>query len=345
MNEINIKALKSSAGHSAFSSALLDEYLEAEGQRISERAAVFSSSAPSPVLYQLPVRSSSYVRTLDSVLQTRSSAPSGARDKRTKAWRSRRGVRTAPEASVRSPSGQTPVENAACLKSLLSVRRRPAELTPDAGERYRRRRRTLRFNRDAVDGAQSSTVAQKQTELQAQEEQAVSLGQSPTHISAERAGFALSSLLTAQRAEKTQRVGDGVCGKDFCRLGCVCESLNREVRGSTHCRRVQCMFSCGCFRHKILLVRSETSAGSLVAFPIAGPGSDGRPEPALRVSMLWRRRAGERTPPSRSSLPEPPERRDQRSPISCPRAAAQASGQPLLIKELFTDRAFSFYHS
>ncbi|KTF90156.1 hypothetical protein cypCar_00027738, partial [Cyprinus carpio] len=98
------------------------------------------------------------------------------------------------------------------------------------------------------------------------------------------------------RAEKTQRVGDGVCGKDFCRLGCVCESLNREVRGSTHCRRVQCMFSCGCFRHKILLVRSETSAGSLVAFPIAGPGSDGRPEPALRVSMLWRRRAGENDP-------------------------------------------------
>uniref|UniRef100_A0A8C1M4L9 T-box domain-containing protein n=1 Tax=Cyprinus carpio TaxID=7962 RepID=A0A8C1M4L9_CYPCA len=296
MEKFNSKSTAdSSAGHSAFSSALLDEYLEAEGQRISERAAVFSSSAPSPVLYQLPVRSSSYVRTLDSVLQTRSSAPSGARDKRTKAWRSRRGVRTAPEASVRSSSArlrwkrsvsEEPPQRPAASSGAHSRRRR----------RYRRRRRTLRFNRDAVDGAQSSTVAQKQTELQAQEEQAVSLGQSPTHISAERAGFALSSLLTAQRAEKTQRVGDGVCGKDFCRLGCVCESLNREVRGSTHCRRVQCMFSCGCFRHKILLVRSETSAGSLVAFPIAGPGSDGRPEPALRVSMLWRRRAGENDP-------------------------------------------------
>ncbi len=51
---------------------------------------VFTSSAPSPVLYQLPDKSSSYVRTLDSVLETR-----------TKAWRCRRGARTAPEASAR----------------------------------------------------------------------------------------------------------------------------------------------------------------------------------------------------------------------------------------------------
>ncbi|XP_016428507.1 MAX gene-associated protein isoform X2 [Sinocyclocheilus rhinocerous] len=284
----------SSAGHSAFSSVLLDEYLEAEGQRISERAAVFSSSAPSPVLYQLPVKSSSYVRTLDSVLQTRSSAPSGLRDKRTKAWRSRRGVRAAPEA-VRSSSArlrwkrsvsEDPPQRPAASSGAPSRRRR----------RYRRRRRTLRFNRDAVDGAQASAFAQKHSELLAQEEQAVSLGQSPTHISAERAGFALSSLLTAEAVKTKQQVREGVCGKDFCRLGCVCESLSREARGSTHCRRVQCMFSCGCFKHKILLVRSEHSAGSLVAFPVAGPGSDGRPEPALRISSLWRRRAGENDP-------------------------------------------------
>ncbi|XP_026105305.1 MAX gene-associated protein [Carassius auratus] len=279
-----------SAGHSAFSSVLLDEYLEAEAQRISERADVFSSSAPAPVLYQLPVRSTSYVRTLDSVLQTRSCAPPGRRDKRTKAWRSRRGVRAAPEASLRCSStrlrwkrsvSEDPPQRPAASSGAQGRRRR----------RYRRRRRTLRFNRDALDG-----VAQKLTELQAQEEQEVSLGQSHTHISAERADLALSSLLTAERAVQTRRVRDGACAKDFCRLGCVCESLNREVRGSTHCRRVQCMFSCGCFRHRILLVRSEHRPRSLVAFPVSGPGSDGRPEPALRVSVLWRRRAGEHDP-------------------------------------------------
>ncbi|XP_052443013.1 MAX gene-associated protein isoform X2 [Carassius gibelio] len=279
-----------SAGHSAFSSVLLDEYLEAEAQRISERADVFSSSAPAPVLYQLPVRSTSYVKTLDSVLQTRSCAPPGRRDKRTKAWRSRRGVRVAPEASLRCSStrlrwkrsvSEDPPQRPAASSGAQGRRRR----------RYRRRRRTLRFNRDALDG-----VAQKLTELQAQEEQEVSLGQSHTHISAERADLALSSLLTAERAVQTRRVRDGACAKDFCRLGCVCESLNREVRGSTHCRRVQCMFSCGCFRHRILLVRSEHRPRSLVAFPVSGPGSDGRPEPALRVSVLWRRRAGEHDP-------------------------------------------------
>ncbi|KAF4099999.1 MAX gene-associated protein [Onychostoma macrolepis] len=297
MEKFHSKSAADSSGHSAFSSVLLDEYLETEGQRISERAAVFSSSAPSPVLYQLPVKSSSYVRTLDSVLQTRGPAPSGLqRDKRTKAWRCRRGVRTAPEASVRSSSAR--------LRWKRSVSEDLPQQRPAASSgarsrrrgRYRRRRRTLRFNRDAVDGAQSSSSALKRTELLALEEQAVSLGQSPTHVSAERAGFALSSLLTAERALKTRQVREGVCVRDFCRLGCVCGSLNREVRGSAHCRRVQCMFSCGCFKHKIVLVRSERSASSLVAFPVAGPGSDGRPEPALRISSLWRRRAGENDP-------------------------------------------------
>lgn len=141
---------------------------------------MFSSSAPSPVLYQLPVKSSSYVRTLDSVLKTRK------RDKRTKAWRCRRGARTAPEASARLRWKHSVSEDLPQQRPAASRRR----------GRYRRRR--LRFNRDAVNGAQSSSSARKHTELLAQEEQAVSLGQSPAHISAERAGFALSSLLTAE---------------------------------------------------------------------------------------------------------------------------------------------------
>ncbi len=138
---------------------------------------MFTSSAPSPVLYQLPDKSSSYVRTLDSVLETR-----------TKAWRCRRGARAAPEASARlrwkrSVSEDLPQQCPAASGGARSRRR----------GRYRRRRRTLRFNR-----ARSSSSALKHTELLAQEEQAVSLGQSPAHISAERAGFALSALLTAE---------------------------------------------------------------------------------------------------------------------------------------------------
>ncbi|XP_063040497.1 MAX dimerization protein MGA a isoform X5 [Engraulis encrasicolus] len=56
---------------SAFCSDMLDEYLANEGKLIDERAASFSTSSVTPVAYQMPTKSSSYVRTLDSVLKKR----------------------------------------------------------------------------------------------------------------------------------------------------------------------------------------------------------------------------------------------------------------------------------
>lgn len=57
---------------SAFCSDMLDQYLENEGRLIDERASTFSQPvvdlAPPPA-YELPARSSSYVRTLHSVMQ------------------------------------------------------------------------------------------------------------------------------------------------------------------------------------------------------------------------------------------------------------------------------------
>ncbi|XP_018619669.2 MAX dimerization protein MGA a isoform X3 [Scleropages formosus] len=60
---------------SAFCSDMLDEYLANEGKLIDERAASFSQSAVSPVVYQLPTKSTSYVRTLDSVLKKQAYGP------------------------------------------------------------------------------------------------------------------------------------------------------------------------------------------------------------------------------------------------------------------------------
>lgn len=57
---------------SAFCSDMLDEYLESEGKLIDERAASFSQAVVTPVAYQLPTKSTSYVRTLDSVLKKQS---------------------------------------------------------------------------------------------------------------------------------------------------------------------------------------------------------------------------------------------------------------------------------
>ncbi|XP_060735625.1 MAX dimerization protein MGA a isoform X2 [Tachysurus vachellii] len=54
---------------SAFCSDMLDEYLESEGKLIDERAASFSQAVVTPVAYQLPTKSTSYVLTLDSVLK------------------------------------------------------------------------------------------------------------------------------------------------------------------------------------------------------------------------------------------------------------------------------------
>ncbi|KAI5102418.1 MAXprotein-associated protein isoform X2 [Silurus meridionalis] len=54
---------------SAFCSDMLDEYLESEGKLIDERAASFTQAVVTPVAYQLPTKSVSYVRTLDSVLK------------------------------------------------------------------------------------------------------------------------------------------------------------------------------------------------------------------------------------------------------------------------------------
>lgn len=66
---------------SAFCSNRLDEYLESEAQQISERAATFSTNPETSVAYQLPIKSSSYVKTLDSILKERKSIsrfPAGA---------------------------------------------------------------------------------------------------------------------------------------------------------------------------------------------------------------------------------------------------------------------------
>ncbi|XP_077096335.1 uncharacterized protein mgab isoform X2 [Siphateles boraxobius] len=268
---------------SAFSSDMLDEYLASEGQRISDRAAVFSASSPAPVAYQLPVRSQSYVRTLASVLQTRrvfpyTPPPHGVRSS----------SRSASQRSLQEQhQDHDPPVSRVTLGKVRSRRGR------------KRRRLQLRFSRDVVEGSANS-----HTQLLEHEEHAVGHGKDPACITSERASFALRSLLISEPAVtttqlSTRKANDESCAQLFCRLGCVCESLNREIRGSTHCRRVQCMFSCGCFKHKILLIRSQEpmlthSASGLMAFPV-DPESGTRPAPAVPVTRLWRRSVCERS--------------------------------------------------
>lgn len=63
---------------SAFCSDMLDEYLESEGKLIDERAASFSQLPVEPLVYELPTRSTSYVRTLDHVLKKQTADPASS---------------------------------------------------------------------------------------------------------------------------------------------------------------------------------------------------------------------------------------------------------------------------
>eukprot|EP00063_Salmo_salar_P025395 XP_014000230.1 PREDICTED: MAX gene-associated protein-like isoform X2 [Salmo salar] len=60
---------------SAFCSDMLDQYLEREAQRIRACTDVFSHNPLGSVAYQLPVTSTSYVRTQDSILKMRHPPP------------------------------------------------------------------------------------------------------------------------------------------------------------------------------------------------------------------------------------------------------------------------------
>lgn len=52
------------------------------------------------------------------------------------------------------------------------------------------------------------------------------------------------------------------CGWDFCRLGCVCASLQYSKKVPLHCQRPECMFGCACFKRKITkqLITAEDEA-------------------------------------------------------------------------------------
>ncbi|CAJ1074947.1 MAX gene-associated protein-like isoform X4 [Xyrichtys novacula] len=60
---------------SAFCSDMLDQYLESEAKLIDQRADSFSQPQLDPPAYQLPTSSTSYVRTLHSVIQNQTSGP------------------------------------------------------------------------------------------------------------------------------------------------------------------------------------------------------------------------------------------------------------------------------
>lgn len=56
---------------------------------------------------------------------------------------------------------------------------------------------------------------------------------------------------TANELVKSKK-SDEICQKQFCKLGCICESIDNAKYIQTHCQRYGCMFSCTCTNVSIL---------------------------------------------------------------------------------------------
>lgn len=320
---------------SAFCSDMLDEYLENEGKLIDQRADTFSQAPAEPPAYELPARSCSYVRTLDSILRKPTDGspasdlisgfvPPSRRPKPPlreakgpkKGDRKQRVVKQ--NKPVPSPAEPTP----AVLSLPVSCSEQPGPdpvpapvLAP--GRRWRRKSQpslgAAGTGRPAADMAPLESDSEldhvdasgagrppvmtrallKQRDL---EDGVMWEGRPRTCVTEERAAIALTSLFTLKvRRDVHFLLTDGhsdlrcanvlpgslqgfvsdnptapiqlprrrapPCLNDFCRLGCVCSSLDRSSRIS-HCGRTRCMFGCSCLKQKVVLLKNLDGSDS-----------------------------------------------------------------------------------
>uniref|UniRef100_A0A8C2VYY4 MAX gene-associated protein n=1 Tax=Chinchilla lanigera TaxID=34839 RepID=A0A8C2VYY4_CHILA len=271
---------------SAFCSDKLDEYLENEG-KLMETSLGFSSNAPtSPVVYQLPTKSTSYVRTLDSVLKKQStispstsyslkphSVPTASRKAkpqnrqttlsgRTKS--SYKSILPYPVSPKQKNTHVMPGDKITKNSSSTVSDNQVNNVVPTLDENVFPKQISLRQNQQQQQqqqGTRPPGLSKSQVKLMDLEDCALWEGKPRTYITEERADVSLTTLLTAQASLKTKPIHTIIrkrappCNNDFCRLGCVCSSLALEKRQPAHCRRPDCMFGCTCLKRKVVLVK------------------------------------------------------------------------------------------
>ncbi|XP_017203602.2 MAX gene-associated protein isoform X18 [Oryctolagus cuniculus] len=273
---------------SAFCSDKLDEYLENEG-KLMETSMGFSANAPtSPVVYQLPTKSTSYVRTLDSVLKKQSiispstsyslkphSVPPASRKAKSQSKQASFSGRTKssyksilpyPVSPRQKHSHMIPGDKVAKnCSSTVSENQVNNFVGPTSDENGFPKQLSLRQAQQQQQQQQQGTrppgLSKSQVKLMDLEDCALWEGKPRTYITEERADVSLTTLLTAQASLKTKPIHTIIrkrappCNNDFCRLGCVCSSLALEKRQPAHCRRPDCMFGCTCLKRKVVLVK------------------------------------------------------------------------------------------
>ncbi|EDL27977.1 MAX gene associated [Mus musculus] len=272
---------------SAFCSDKLDEYLENEG-KLMETNIGFSSNAPtSPVVYQLPTKSTSYVRTLDSVLKKQCTiSPSTSHSvkpqsvttasRKTKAQNKQTALSGRTKSSYKSilPYPVSPKQKNSHVSQGDKITKNSLSSTsdnqvtnlvvPSVDENAFPKQISLRQAQQQhlqQQGTRPPGLSKSQVKLMDLEDCALWEGKPRTYITEERADVSLTTLLTAQASLKTKPIHTIIrkrappCNNDFCRLGCVCSSLALEKRQPAHCRRPDCMFGCTCLKRKVVLVK------------------------------------------------------------------------------------------
>ncbi|CAJ1077414.1 MAX gene-associated protein [Xyrichtys novacula] len=233
---------------SAFCSDMLDEYLESEAQYISERAAAFSTNPEGSVSYQLPAVSSSYVKTLDSILKHRNvtSKPSG-------------------ESSRPCPLSHKAVDSFGLSSEAFPFQEWQSASTPElagAITKKSRRKRAAIFEQNEEMTVRPPGITKSLGNLMQLERR----GPRKTLLDPDRVSVALSAVLTEQmHPSQLSKATEFLkyeperpeCNQVFCRLGCVCASLHQLNRGPVHCRQSGCMFGCICIKSKMTAEESE----------------------------------------------------------------------------------------
>ncbi|XP_032085167.1 MAX gene-associated protein isoform X2 [Thamnophis elegans] len=272
---------------SAFCSDKLDEYLENEGKLMETSIGFSPSTSSSPVVYQLPTKSTSYVRTLDSVLKKQSTAsslnsytskplglPSVSKKKKEKMKSKKQAVSKGKEKSP--PKGTIGFSVAKKDKHKLileekvsksraidqTITEKDASMMSGTEGNLQSKQTTVRQVQQQQ-GSRLSTLSKTQLKLLDLEDCALWDGKPRTYITEERAELSLTILLTAQASLKNKPIHKIIkkkapaCNNDFCRLGCICSSLAVEKRQPTHCRKPDCMFGCTCLKRKVVLVKQK----------------------------------------------------------------------------------------
>ncbi|XP_028294150.1 MAX dimerization protein MGA a isoform X2 [Gouania willdenowi] len=271
---------------SAFCSDMLDEYLENEGKLLEQQVCSFSQAEENPPLY-----SCSYAPTPSPASQIISAfvPPSkrprvpevkrrGRKPRQPRAEQSpphtghrrrRRKRSEAPPLTDPPSNDMAPLESDSELGPISETEGLRDDLAPLNSPPPSNDLAPLESDSELAPPLPEAPPPRPRVVLRQRDLENAALwdGHARTAITEGRASVALTSLFTLKgfvcedplAPVQMECRRPPPCLNDFCRLGCVCDSLS-GMRRPAHCARPTCMFSCSCLKQKVVVLRNMDSA-------------------------------------------------------------------------------------